>query len=90
VVADSLDEIHPDDYLFVLEQLERISLAADQEFIHLVVFGRPFAFRDFWNNRETAKSQPTLNRFLLNKPELRTTGDLALSNWNYSSRTRKR
>ena len=100
VVADSLDEIHPDDYRFVLEQLEQISINSSREFVHLVVFGRPLSFRDYWLHRQDASDEVARDdraanagvaengngeprSFLLNKPRLRTTGDLMVSNWNY-------
>ncbi len=37
VVVDSLDEVHPDDYFFVLAELERFALRGDRQFIHVVV-----------------------------------------------------
>lgn len=85
VVVDSLDEIHPDDYFFVLDQLERLALDVNHGFIHLVVFGRPTAFQDYLQDRAAAAGglRPGLRSFLLNKPEFRTTGDLTVSNWNF-------
>lgn len=88
VVADSLDEVHPDDYRFVLEQLERLVVASDQPFIHVVVFGRPLAFRDHCHDRQTwsttaISSSPGQKRYILRKPTFRTTGDLDVSNWNF-------
>ncbi len=83
VVVDSLDEIHPDDYVFVLDQLEQLALYSNHDFIHLVVFGRPLAFQDYWQDRTGGSLRPGLRYFLLNKPEFRTTGDLTVSNWNY-------
>ncbi len=83
VVIDSLDEIHPDDYSFVLTQLESFALENDRRFIHLVVFGRPLAFRDYWQHRTENDRHPGLKFYLLHKPSFRTTGDMTVSNWNY-------
>jgi hypothetical protein len=85
VVVDSLDEIHPDDYFFVLDRLEQLALDVNHGFIHLVVFGRPTAFQDYLQDRAAAArgSRPGLRSFLLNKPEFRTNGDLTVSNWNF-------
>jgi hypothetical protein len=83
VVVDSLDEVHPDDYYFVLDTLERFALKGDRDFIHVVVFGRPLAFRDYWRIRRTQGMPHGLQGFLLNPPDFRTTGDLLVSSWNY-------
>ncbi len=84
-VADSLDEIHPDDYSFVLDELEQFALRSDRQFIHVVVFGRPFAFREYWQERRTSGLPDGLRGFVLNPPDFRTTGDLCVSNWNHDS-----
>ncbi len=85
VVVDSLDEIHPHDYFFVLDQLEQFALDVNHGFIHLVVFGRPTAFQDYLLDRAAADGglRQGLRSFLLNKPEFHTTGDLTVSNWNF-------
>ncbi len=83
VVADSLDEIHPDDYLFVLDALESFALHSDRNFSHVVVFGRPFAFRDYWRERRANGVPQGLRGFVLNAPDFRTTGDLCVSDWNH-------
>ena len=82
VVVDSLDEIHPDDYDFALDALHRFALEGEHGFMHLVVFGRPTAFRNFWRDNASV-GPPDLEFFVLNKPQFRTTGDLLVSNWNY-------
>ncbi len=83
VVVDSLDEIHPDDYLFVLDQLERLAVSPNRDFIHLVVFGRPLAFQEYLRTLGNVDSGSELRVFLLREPVLQTTGDLAVSSWNY-------
>ena len=88
VVADSLDEVHPDDYRFVLEQLERLVVESNQSFVHVVVFGRPLAFRDHCHDRQawstaSVSGSSGQQRYILRKPEFRTTGDLDVSNWNF-------
>jgi hypothetical protein len=85
VVVDSLDEIHPNDYVFVLDRLERLALDVNHGFIQLVVFGRPTAFQDYLQDRAAAAGglRRGLRSYLLNKPQFRTTGDLIVSNWNF-------
>lgn len=83
VVVDSLDEIHPDDYAFVLERLERLALGVNHGFMHLVVFGRPTAFQAFLHGHRQAATRPGIHSYVLNKPDFRTTGDLVVSNWNF-------
>ena len=83
LVVDSLDEIHPDDYFFVLEELERFSLHGDRDFVHVVLFGRPLVFRDYWRDRRSKGLPNGLRGFVLHPPEFRTTGDLRVSTWNY-------
>jgi hypothetical protein len=83
VVVDSLDEVHPNDYAFVLSELERFALHSDREFIHVVVFGRPLAFRDYWSDRRARGLPYGLSGHVLNPPDFRTTGDLRVSTWNY-------
>ncbi len=83
LVIDSLDEIHPDDYFFVLDELEKFSLHGDREFVHVVLFGRPLVFRDYWRDRRSKGLPNGLRGFVLHPPEFRTTGDLRVSTWNY-------
>jgi hypothetical protein len=83
LVVDSLDEIHPDDYFFVLDELEKFSLHGEREFIHVVLFGRPLVFRDYWRDRRTKGLPNGLRGFVLQPPEFRTTGDLRVSTWNF-------
>jgi len=80
-VIDSLDEIHPDDYQWVLDQIEQFVFQQDQQFVQVVVFGRGLAFRDYWQaSGSDRESGP--KRFLLRPPKFKTTGDLLVSNWN--------
>ncbi len=85
VVVDSLDEIHPDDYCFVLETLERFALHGAHEFVHVAVFARPLAFRAYWRDRHSLGLPYGLAAYVLNPPDFRTTGDLCVSSWNYHS-----
>jgi hypothetical protein len=82
-VIDSLDEIHPDDYVAVLEQIEQFALRGDRDFVHVVVFGRSLAFGDYWRGRSSPASVESPALFVLNPPVFRTTGDLLVSSWNY-------
>jgi hypothetical protein len=84
-VIDSLDEIHPDDYAWVLEQVEDFVFHHDRQFVHVAVFGRGFTFRDFWQQRTEHRDETDVELFLLNPPKFRTTGDLLVSSWNYHS-----
>lgn len=80
-VIDSLDEIHPDDYQWVLDQIEQFVFQQDHQFVQVVVFGRGLAFREYWQaNRSNREGGPKL--FLLHPPKFKTTGDLFVSNWN--------
>lgn len=83
LVVDSLDEIHPDDYYFVLNTLEQLALRRDRDFIHVVVFGRPLAFWEYWRDRRSEGLPDGLRGYILNPPDFRTTGDLLVSSWNY-------
>ncbi|MEM7313574.1 MAG: hypothetical protein AAF497_10530 [Planctomycetota bacterium] len=83
VVVDSLDEIHPDDYFFVLSELEKLTQQKHHEYLHVVVFGRPLAFREFWAARRTQGVNDGLRAYVLRAPDFRTTGDLMVSTWNY-------
>lgn len=82
-IIDSLDEVHPDDYLFVMEQLERTALDAGRESMHLIVFGRPLAFQPYWQDRAGDGLRPEVRGFLLHGPDFQTLGDLRVSDWNF-------
>jgi hypothetical protein len=82
-IVDSLDEIHPDDYQWVLKQIEQFVYQEQRPFVQVVVFGRGLAFRDYWQSRhalQNEEDQPKL--FLLQAPKFKTTGDLIVSDWN--------
>jgi hypothetical protein len=85
---DSLDEIHPDNYTWVLEQIEEFAFRPEHKFVHVVVFGRPLAFRDYWQHkywRDARNKNGDIALFMLKPPTFRTTGDLLVSSWNYHS-----
>ena len=84
-VVDSLDELHPDDYLNSLRQIEDFVTNSKQDFIHAVVFARPFAFLDYWQQRSPQSDAVDVALFMLAPPQLRTTGDMLVSNWNYAT-----
>jgi hypothetical protein len=84
-VIDSLDEIHPDDYTWILEQVQEFVCHGERPFVHVVVFGRGFAFHEFWNKRSQRRRGTDVELYLLNPPAFRTTGDLTVSSWNYHS-----
>ena len=85
VVVDSLDEIHPRDYAFVLQTLTRLIDPSRKQFAQVVVFGRPFCFESYWQwyHGERNGSSEGVRGFMLRKPEFRTTGDIQVSNWNF-------
>ena len=85
VVVDSLDEVHPCDYVFVLQTLEKLMHPSRQSFAQVVVFGRPFCFAEYWqwHQRERNESSQCVRGYMLQKPEFRTTGDIQVSNWNF-------
>jgi hypothetical protein len=82
-VIDSLDEVHPDDYVSLLEQVDRFALKSDREFVHAVVLGRGIAFRDYWEKTSGHFPTSRLNLYMLEPPDHKTTGDLLVSSWNY-------
>ena len=86
VVVDSLDEIHPRDYVFVLQTLEKL-VQESRRFSQVVVFGRPFCFEAYWqlHQRGANVGSDAVRGFMLRKPEFRTTGDIEVSNWNFDS-----
>jgi hypothetical protein len=84
-VIDSLDEIHPDDYVPMLQQIHEFATSPRRTFAHVVVFGRGVAFREYWRLPRPARQAENVKLFLLNPPSLRTTGDLTVSSWNYHS-----
>lgn len=82
-VIDSLDEIHPDDYVALLQEIERFALDGDRDFVHVVVLGRGLSFRQYWNQKATVRAPEQLDLFLLHPPRFLTSGDLLVSSWNY-------
>jgi hypothetical protein len=82
-VIDSLDEIHPEDCVWVLEQVQQFVLKTKRNFVSVTVFGRSHAFRDFWQSLGDRGQKTNTRLFLLNPPVFRTTGDLLVSTWNY-------
>ncbi|MBL7040557.1 MAG: hypothetical protein ISR77_18120 [Pirellulaceae bacterium] len=82
-VIDSLDEIHADDHVWVLEQVADFAFHRDRQFVHVAVFGRGFAFREFWIKRKEQLGHSDAELYLLNPPAFSTTGDLTVSSWNY-------
>ena len=85
IVVDSLDEVHPTDYVFILRTLERWTRSGDRNFAQVVVFGRPFSFADYWSQSRGEPGCDIVRGFTLKKPEFRTTGDIQVSNWNFDS-----
>jgi hypothetical protein len=85
VVVDSLDEIHPRDYVFVLQTLEKLVRVPTRNFVQVVVFGRPFSFADYWHQVDPNERQDIVHEFTLRKPDFCTTGDILVSNWNFDS-----
>ena len=85
IVVDSLDEVHPTDYVFILRTLERWTRSGDCNFAQVVVFGRPFSFADYWSQSRGEPGCDIVRGFTLKKPEFRTTGDIQVSNWNFDS-----
>jgi hypothetical protein len=83
IVLDSLDELHPDDYTHVIRQLEEFVCLNRTGFVHVVVFGRPFAFVDYWRSGPQNRTGCDIELFMLKPPRFRTTGDLLVSSWNY-------
>ncbi len=82
-VIDSLDEVHPDDYVSLLEQVDRFAFESNREFVHIVVLGRGIAFRKYWEKKSGHFSTARLNLYMLELPNFLTTGDWAVSTWNY-------
>ena len=83
LLVDSLDEVHPDDYAFVLDALQNCAAKERSVLGHVFVFGRPLAFREYWNR--CCKGSPLVGHhcFVLSPPSFRSTGDLMVSSWNY-------
>ncbi len=82
-VIDSLDEVHPDDYVGLLEQVCRFAFDPDRGFVHVVVLGRGIAFRDYWQKTAGHYATSRMNLYVLEPPQFKTTGDLLVSSWNY-------
>jgi len=83
IVLDALDEVHPDDHLDVLQEIETFVVHSEQSCLNVVVLGRPCAFRAYWHERRERSPRELVEMHVLNPPRLRTTGDLLVSNWNY-------
>jgi hypothetical protein len=84
-VIDSLDEVHPDDYQWILDQVEQFVFQEDKPFVEVVLFGRGLAFREYWQSKDPSDRSGDVRLFMLNPPRFKTTGDLLVSNWNYDS-----
>jgi hypothetical protein len=82
-VIDSLDEIHPDDYVALLREIERFALDGERDFVHVVVLGRGLSFREYWHSKANTRTPGQLGLFMLHPPRFLTTGDLLVSSWNY-------
>lgn len=83
-VIDSLDEVHPDDYTWILRQIREFVANPNRRFVHVVVFSRPFAIREDWKAASGNKAKILDSRlYRLAPPEFSTTGDLRVSSWNY-------
>lgn len=82
-VIDSLDEIHPHDYVPILEQIEKFAFDEYRQFVHVVVLGRGLAFRDYWQIKAGYYPTSRMNLYMLETPQFTTTGDLLVSSWNY-------
>ncbi len=82
-VIDSLDEVHADDYTPLLEEIERFVLSNDRKFVHVVVFGRPFAFREYCRHHKPIEQTTQFACHVLRPPRFSTVGDLTVSSWNY-------
>ena len=82
-VIDSLDEVHPDDYLWILRQVRDFVASPERDFVHVVVFSRPVALRDYWKAAAQQADEQNVKLFVLAPPEFYTTGDLRVSSWNY-------
>ncbi len=83
-VIDSLDEVHPNDYLKTLQQIEEFAFSTNNDFVHVVVFGRPCAFIQYWQGTNRQQRARDIELFMLSSPQFRTTGDLLVSSWNYA------
>jgi len=83
-VIDSLDEVHADDYAWVLNEVEEFVFEQPHDFVHVVVLGRPLAFQQYWTNREPhANKDNNPQLFSLQPPRFETIGDFQVSSWNY-------
>lgn len=54
-----------------------------RKFVHVVIFGRGLAFRDYWSMHGERNTNKDIRLFLLHAPQLKTTGDLMVSSWSY-------
>ena len=83
LLIDSLDEVHPDDYLFLLQTVQKLVTERKGTVRHAFVFGRPLVFREYWHQCCSGDRIPGLSCFVLEPPALASSGDLVVSSWNY-------
>lgn len=83
IYIDSLDEIHPDEYLKTLRMLEAFVKQSKQPYLHVMVLGRPEAFWDYWVREGAKLTAEQVDMFILRAPEYKTTGDLAVLHQSY-------
>lgn len=83
LIMDSLDEVHPDDYLYLLETLQEFVSKRQGAVRHAFVFGRPLVFREYWHQCCSAERIQGLSCFVLHPPRFVSFGDLRVSSWNY-------
>lgn len=83
LIMDSLDEVHPDDYLYLLETLQEFVSKRQGAVRHAFVFGRPLVFREYWHQCCSAERVQGLSCFVLHPPNFVSFGDLRVSSWNY-------
>lgn len=87
LIVDSLDEVHPNDNVKILEHLQDFVLNGSHPFLHVVVFGRPEAYWDYSRKmRHSSATKPSpeqLEFFQLQEPRLTTTGDLLVACWGH-------
>lgn len=83
LIMDSLDEVHPDDYLYLLESLQEFVSKRQGAVRHAFVFGRPLVFREYWHQCCSAERVQGLSCFVLHPPNFVSFGDLRVSSWNY-------
>ncbi len=82
-VIDSLDEVHPDDYRWILDQVEQFVFQEQHQFVQVFLFGRGLAFQEYWQANHPRDRRDDIHLYMLEAPQFRTTGDLLVSSWNY-------